>query len=231
MALLPALVSREGVSIDVGANRGLYVEYLLPLSRTIIAFEPIPRLQARLRRVFGRKIEVMPYALSDRAGSLEIRYPKGSYSWATLSTSNLLEKADTKICSAAVQVRTLDSFDFQNVGFIKIDVEGHEEAVLAGAQMTIARCRPNFLIEVEERHNRGAVDRVCDQFKSLGYACLFVDGDTIKDISEFDAGRDQNPDHVKVGAIAGRYINNFLFVPSDNADHVLARMRVLVAPH
>jgi FkbM family methyltransferase len=47
-----------------------------------------------------------------------------------------------------VQVETLDSYNFQDVGFIKIDVEGYEKFVLEGAQQLIAQSRPTIQLEI-----------------------------------------------------------------------------------
>jgi hypothetical protein len=47
-----------------------------------------------------------------------------------------------------VQVETLDSFGFQDVGFIKVDVEGYEKFVLEGAQTLIAQSRPTIQLEI-----------------------------------------------------------------------------------
>jgi hypothetical protein len=47
-----------------------------------------------------------------------------------------------------VEVRTLDSFRFPDVRFIKADVEGSEREVLDGAKETIARDRPVLLLEL-----------------------------------------------------------------------------------
>jgi hypothetical protein len=57
-----------------------------------------------------------------------------------------------------VQVETLDSYCFQDVGFIKIDVEGYEKFVLEGAQQTIQRCRPTLQLEI-----------VANQCRKFGY--------------------------------------------------------------
>lgn len=46
-----------------------------------------------------------------------------------------------------VIMRTIDSFNFDNIGYIKIDVEGCEELVLFGAFDTIKRCRPVIIFE------------------------------------------------------------------------------------
>lgn len=47
-----------------------------------------------------------------------------------------------------VTVNTIDSYQFSDVGFIKIDVEGYERFVLEGAQDTINRCRPTIQLEI-----------------------------------------------------------------------------------
>ena len=57
-----------------------------------------------------------------------------------------------------VQVETLDSYNFQDVGFIKIDVEGYEKFVLEGAEQTIQRCRPTIQLEI-----------VANQCRKFGY--------------------------------------------------------------
>jgi hypothetical protein len=45
-------------------------------------------------------------------------------------------------------MKTLDSFGLTNIGFIKIDVEGHEECVLRGAVKTLeANGWPKILFE------------------------------------------------------------------------------------
>jgi len=57
-----------------------------------------------------------------------------------------------------VEVKTIDSYLFQDVGFIKIDVEGYERFVLEGAQATIQRCRPTIQLEI-----------VANQCRKFGY--------------------------------------------------------------
>ena len=49
----------------------------------------------------------------------------------------------------AVHMRTLDSYDLQNVSFIKMDVENYEDEVLAGAINTIRRDRPVIFLEIQ----------------------------------------------------------------------------------
>ena len=50
--------------------------------------------------------------------------------------------------SLTVQSRTLDSFDFARVDFIKVDIQGAEEKFIKGAVQTIKKFRPKMLVEV-----------------------------------------------------------------------------------
>ena len=68
-------------------------------------------------------------------------------------------------------VRRLDSFTFEKIALIKIDVEGMELSVLNGALETIKQHRPYVLLEVLDG-NRCSVDAYFDNF---GYYCERVD--------------------------------------------------------
>ena len=209
IALLPQLCRANLISVDVGANRGLYCKHLLQYSRSVVVFEPLPTLQMRLRTHFGQRIELHPIALSDSNGDAVIRVPKTHDALSTLAPTNQVGGADFE--SLPIVTRTLDSFELSGVGFIKIDVEGHEEAVLRGAHETLERNRPNLLIELEERHNPGSIGRVTELLNRLGYAGYFLDEGALKPLSQFDAGIHQQPQNIGAGDGAQRYINNFIF--------------------
>jgi FkbM family methyltransferase len=55
-----------------------------------------------------------------------------------------------------VPCRTIDSYNFEDVDAIKIDVEGSELYVIHGAKETIERCRPSVQVEI--------VPKQCQQF-------------------------------------------------------------------
>ena len=66
-----------------------------------------------------------------------------------------------------VQVNTLDSYNIQDVDFIKIDVEGYETRVLQGGLETIKRDSPAILCEI----NRGDFS-ARQLLESIGYKCV-----------------------------------------------------------
>ena len=180
--LLPALCRPGGTSIDVGANFGMYTYYLVQCSLRCEAFEPVPWLFDVLVREYRhmlKRVCVHRVALSDRDAAAVLRVPRANVGFSTIEPRNALEgKADTGagIERYRMDLRRLDSYAFNDVSFIKIDVEGHEQAVLRGALALIEEQRPTLLIEVEDRHNPGAVLAVTTMLRERGYDCAYLRG-------------------------------------------------------
>ena len=167
--LLPQLCSRNLWSIDVGANNGVYTWHLARLSAGVTAFEPQAEHAPFLARAFGRRATIEQVALSDAPGEALLRIPLERHAdgRATIEPQNTLARSVSRQCT--VPRRCLDSYDLPPVGLIKIDVEGHELAVLRGAVSLLARDRPHLLIEAEERHRPGALESVCGFLSPYGY--------------------------------------------------------------
>jgi FkbM family methyltransferase len=222
LPLLPALCRKDAVALDIGANEGFFAHHLLPLAKSVVAFEPLPQMLARLREKYADKMEIHGVIISDQEGQGELKYPAGGYMSATVAESNSAALESGRVIETVVApMKTLDSFKLTNVGFVKIDVEGHEEAVLHGGRETLKREKPNLMIEIEERHAPGSLDRVTNFLSGIGYAGFYLDGKQILPIARFDPHRDQVRQNGKVG----KYINNFLYFPSDRAAGILESVR------
>jgi FkbM family methyltransferase len=222
LRLLPAMCRADALAVDIGANEGFFSQHLLDISQKVVAFEPLPQMLSRLRARYANKMEIVGVVLSDRSGEGELRYPQGGYMTATIAESNLsaLESGGV-VETVRVPMRTLDSYRLRNVGFIKIDVEGHEEAVLHGGLETLRREMPNLMIEIEERHAPGSLARVSNYLMGLGYAGFYLSGQALSPVEQFDPSRDQVINKSKTGS----YINNFLFFPHEHAEAILADAR------
>jgi hypothetical protein len=116
---------------------------------------------------------------------------------------------ETLESSYRMEVRTLDSFKFQRVVFIKIDVEGHEESGLDGAWDTVKKCKPTLLIEIEDRHNPGGLERISKKLSTLGYSGTYFYERKQHDLAAFNARLHQ--DVSRIESSPRRYVNNFIF--------------------
>lgn len=207
-------------ALDIGGNTGVYAYHLARTAKWVKVFEPNPSYAERLVALALPGVTIERAALSDRAGDAVLRVPhvggRDDYGMASLEASAV---ADADVAQTIpVPLRTLDSYGLTGVGFIKLDVEGHEEAVLNGAQETIRANRPAILAEIEERHNAGGLARIAAQLAALGYTGYYFERGVRKPLSGFDAARDQVVDAALDSAAHNRralaYINNFLFLPA-----------------
>jgi FkbM family methyltransferase len=139
--------------LDIGANIGCISQALLTLGHRVIAFEPQPE-------IFGLLTVNCPNALCYNmalgATKEVVTMPKVHYS--TKGNFGGLGIGDkSPYGDISVDCNTLDSFGFENVGFIKIDVEGYELEVLQGGRETILRDKPIMYIEDDRAHKSRAL--------------------------------------------------------------------------
>jgi FkbM family methyltransferase len=208
--LLRFLVNPDKDAIDVGANKGIYSYLLAQLVQHVYAFEPNPKIFRILKKHLPENARAYDVALSDKNGDGELLVPKSvkndrySNQGASLSTvkvSGPHRKVDVK-------ERTLDSYEFNNIGFIKIDVEGFESTVLKGAVNTIKQNMPTLLIELEERHTGRPVVELVHEVENYGYKAFYLKQAQLTCFSQF------NPVLEHRETINQRdYVNNFLFFP------------------
>jgi FkbM family methyltransferase len=207
------------LAIDVGANAGDYAHWLARHSKGCIAFEPNPELaQLVEQRYGGSGVQIFAYALSDHSGQATLRVPiidgQECPALATVEPANMI--GDMLMREVVVPLRRLDDLELEKVGVIKIDAEGHELAVLGGAQALIARDRPSVMIEVEERHKPGSVAAVQSFFDDRGYDGFFLVGRRIEPIGQFNPKFHQDQSCVirDTVAIDKTYVNTFIFTAS-----------------
>jgi FkbM family methyltransferase len=212
IVLLPHLADANTTAIDAGANKGVYTHHLRRRHARVIAFEPLPQLARALARA-APSAEVHAVALSDKHGTARLTLPVGFNELGTIeATAKAKPGQAVPLEEHDVVVKPLDSFKFKNVGLLKIDVEGHEHAVLEGARALIASSKPTVIIEVEERHKIGAVDQVRSYFADQDYEGFFLDGHRFRSLRDFALERDQPKAAIVDAVKTDRYINNFIFI-------------------
>ena len=98
---------------------------------------------------------------------------------------------------------------------MKIDVEGFEPEVLAGAERVLAK-RPAVLLEAEERHRPGVCAQVAEILAGYGLEGLFVADGRVRPFAEFDPAVNQPLRGGELGAKLPGYATNFLFFPNED---------------
>jgi FkbM family methyltransferase len=212
--LLSSLCDENKCSVDIGAYVGDYAFHMLRHSKRCHVFEPRPKAIERIKERLGATslpLTLHAVALSDSEGEMPLRVAPECTERSTLETGNPLENFEEQ--HTTVSVRRLDNCDLGEIGCIKIDVEGHEEAVVKGGMQTIRRDRPSLIIEAEERHNPGTIGRLTSVLRPLGYEGYFLKDGGLRPLDSFDVHEHQ------ISILEGKYIdnkkkyiNNFIFM-------------------
>jgi FkbM family methyltransferase len=219
--LIRHLVEPGSTALDVGASIGMYAAEMARYAAKVIAFEANPQVAAFTARVAPRNVEVINVALSSHAGRRTLTVPLNAKGRAVTELASVEPKQPSEENAVRIDVETrrLDDFPVSNCSLIKIDVEGHEEAVLDGAAALIAAQRPVLMIELVEAFNPGVVARLAERYAALAYSVLFLKGG-LRPIGEFDAARDQDEALLP----SRQYVANFLFIPQEKQEWILARL-------
>lgn len=145
-AILAAVLRPDSATVDVGANVGGVLREIVRLAPDgrHIAFEPIPQLADRLAHEYP-SVEVHAAAAADRTGTATFQWIESEPAMSGLQLP--AKHAALGATAIEVQLERLDDVVAEPPAFLKIDVEGGEEAVLRGAQETLERYRPLVALE------------------------------------------------------------------------------------
>jgi FkbM family methyltransferase len=212
LSLLPHLVERRKISIDIGANKGAYTYFLSKLSREVLAFEPNPRIFPILEKAVAANVTAYPVALSDRSGVATFRIPKGKKGLSNQRGTLSEILTDEPYSEIEVETRRLGDYGLSNIGFIKIDVEGFEQHVIEGAKDTIRENRPILLVEIEEMHTGQSLEDSLQKITALGYRCVFIFRGALHTLGRFDIQK-HNRTTKKDGTKLEEYVFNYIFLP------------------
>jgi FkbM family methyltransferase len=215
MNLLDSIVRSHDKVIDIGGNRGIYAYRLWRLGAKVEVFEPNPTCYAVLSAWAAGKPDVSLHsvALSNHEGSANLHIPIDESGVEHDASASIENAGFAHARDQLVPLRTLDSYGFEGLNLIKIDVEGHEYGVIEGAEVTLASSKPALLVEIEQRHNGRPIGEVFEKILGHGYQGFFLGKDGLTSLAHFDVTHDQSMENF--GESKGPYINNFLFLHRD----------------
>jgi FkbM family methyltransferase len=218
---LQAFVPTGKDAIDIGTWWGPWSMWLARRVPNVHAFEPNRAIFDSLQTALPGNVHLQNLALSDSDAQATLWSPIGGR--GTEGRSSLLSHSREGWMTQTITTVALDEFGFKNVGFVKVDVEGHELAVLRGSSELIERERPNVLVEVEEAHQSGGdTEAVFSYFSERGYSGSFFAEKRWRPLSEFDREEARRVGervksmgmlHATVMRSGERYTHNFLFRP------------------
>lgn len=212
MKFLSLLVNPGDRALDIGGNRVVYAYRLWTLKATVEVFEPNPFCFRVLEAWAAGKPEVHLHsvALSNKSGSANLHIPIDGNGVEHDASASIEHTDFTRARDQLVSLETLDSYHFDNVALIKIDVEGHESSIVEGAVETIYSSRPALLIEIEQRHSGNPIREVFQRITALGYDGFFLESHKLRALRHFEL--DKHQASKDFGGQRGAYINNFLFL-------------------
>ncbi len=221
LLLLEFLLTKDDTFFDIGANRGEYAYFAEKLiaPQQIYLFEPEKKLNKQLNALF-KNCKVFDIALSEKKGKHLFKIPliNGVVDdcLSSLEIENK-EQNETEAIVYEVMTDTLDNFTSENKlkpNLIKIDVEGHELAVLKGAETYIDTNHPTLIIEIEQRHHSTtSVDTIFKEFENKGYNCFYF-SKKMKQLYPYSNQNHLTNSLKYFGKI--EYINNYIFIHQSN---------------
>ena len=212
LSLISNLVKNTQNSIDIGANLGLFTFFMSRASKHVFAFEPNPYPLENLKGLVDSNVTVLPIALGNNDGPLEIKIPHHRKGWSSNGASLASKEInDGKIIK--IQCRKLDSLNIENIGLIKIDVEGFEIEVIRGAKDTILKNKPVMIIENETVHTKDTNElfSTMNEFGYDKYICNSIG--KLEKIGNFSVEENQKN---AIRNLDINYIQNFIFIPKEN---------------
>ncbi len=185
--------------LDIGGNVGSFSLDLATVedSLTFHIFEPIPNTynkllaNIKLNEKEERKFNTYNIGLSDKAGSFDFYLPatdeaasmqpiddafylKGSNEMGEYTGKDKMEK---EVCLVDTVDNVVAKNNIDNIGFIKIDVEGNEKFVLLGAKETLSKYKPLVYCELLRKHSARFgyhPNEVIDYMAEFGYKCYVM---------------------------------------------------------
>lgn len=176
--------------IDIGSYVGGWSWNLANHVNHVYAFEPnIYHYNCLCANIFlkncSEKITTFNHGLSDKNEDVTY-FKRGSQNFYNDGCGGILELPQDKnrnIQKLNIKLKRLDDLQIENIGFMKIDVEGYEKEVLIGAYETLKNSNwPTFHVESwgaesDKTHNSIKLrQELFDYISSINYEIIPIKG-------------------------------------------------------
>jgi len=173
-------ITKWDVALDIGAHVGIWSMRLAEKFKRVYAFEPVPKhiecWKQNMQKFINEHSELEnistlnTVALGHENGTNTMIVPNTTNTGrATFVEKLFIDKHNFP--KIQVEIKTLDSYEFDQVDFIKIDVETYELKVLQGAVNTIRKHKPIMYIEMSDPEAYTFIENL-----DIGYKILYSNG-------------------------------------------------------
>lgn len=143
-----SFLDKKRVAIDIGANVGLWAKDICKIFKEVKLFEPFKLNAECLNKNLENysNFQIFDCALSNKNSLGELYIHEKGLGANSLVPSDGITKTEN------IQLKKLDDFEFQNVDYIKIDVQFHELEVIEGSINTLKKNNPVLCVEAARRN-------------------------------------------------------------------------------
>ena len=177
-------ISNWDVALDIGAHVGIWSMRLAEKFKRVYAFEPVPKhiecWKQNMQKFINEHSELENISTLN---TVALGHENGTNTMIVPNTTNsgratFVEKQFPPLKGTfhnfpkiQVETKTLDSYEFEQVDFIKMDVEMFELKVLQGAENTIRKHKPIMYIEVCDPEAYTFIENL-----DIGYRIFYSNG-------------------------------------------------------
>jgi FkbM family methyltransferase len=139
-------------AIDVGTWIGDSTSILCKKFNNVTGFEANPDVFECCKKNLShfQNLKIFNFALSNSNDVKTLFLGKSTFS-AWINTLSKDQLPNTHVLEKQINSKTLDSFDFKNIDFIKIDIDSHEGYFLQGSENFFKNNSPVILIEYKPK--------------------------------------------------------------------------------
>ena len=152
----------RNTAIDIGAHVGFWSFYLCKNFKIVHAFEPVKDFRDCFNlNVKAKNVNLYDYALGSENSFVSMEIDQSNSGKTHIKNQSLADQTP---------IKKLDDFKFENVDFIKIDVEGYEEFVIKGGIETLKKNHPLIIIEQKSGADRYGLEKygAIKELESIG---------------------------------------------------------------
>ena len=168
---------KNKVTLDIGANIGNHTLAFSKFSKKVYSFEPNPKVfdVLKLNTKDLENVEVFNFGASNKKQSIVAKIPKlncGSGSVSSEKNKEMYKDNFYEFSFELIALDNLKNISNEDIGLIKIDVEGHELQAFEGMRRLLEKYKPIILFEQNRGITSGSSNEI-DFLRSIGYEHLY----------------------------------------------------------